>query len=230
MKMKLQREDLLLYAVTDRSWLKEKSLVKQVEEAVKAGVTLVQLREKEMPLQDQLLQAREIHDVTKHYGIPLIINDDIEVALAVQAEGVHLGQEDIELLDARERLGADKIIGISAHTVEEAITAQKNGADYIGVGAVFATTTKNDAKTVTRETLTAICDAVTIPVVAIGGISSDNILSLKGTGIAGVAVVSALFAQPEIGEAARTLALLAHQVVNEKKEIYQSKRIIKNIG
>jgi thiamine-phosphate pyrophosphorylase len=214
--MNLRKEDLLLYAVTDRSWLKDNSLVKQVEEAVKGGVTLVQLREKEMPLKEQLVQAREIHELTKRYGIPLIINDEIEIALAVQAEGVHLGQEDMELHDARARLGADKIIGISAHTVEEAIKAQNNGADYIGVGAVFATSTKDDAKAVTRETLAAICDAVSIPVVAIGGISYDNILSLKGTGIAGVAVVSALFAQPEIGEAARKLALLAHQVVNER--------------
>ncbi len=213
--MNIRRKDLLLYAVTDRSWLKGDSLIRQVREAVEAGVTLLQLREKELPFDELIALAEEIHEITKQYGIPLIINDNVEAALVVGAEGVHLGQEDMELQNARTRLGNDKIIGISAHTVEEAIKAQNSGADYIGTGAIFSTATKSDAHDVALQTLSAICSAVSIPVVAIGGITKENMQKLKGSGIAGVAVVSAIFAQPEIGRATKELADLAKQVIGE---------------
>ncbi len=209
------RKDYLLYAVTDRSWLKGDSLAKQVREALEAGVTLLQLREKDMPFEELVALAGEIHEITMQYGVPLIINDNVDLALAVGAEGIHLGQEDMKLGNARARLGKDKIIGISAHTVEEARRAQDNGADYIGTGAVFATTTKSDAHTVSLSTLSDICGAVTIPVVAIGGITKDNILQLKRTGIAGVAVISAIFARQEIGKATKELVGLARQVIEE---------------
>ncbi len=211
----MQRKDYLLYAVTDRSWLNGDSLVRQVKEALEGGVTLLQLREKDMPFEEFVALAKEIHEITMQYGVPLIINDNVEVAIAIGAEGVHLGQEDMELGHARARLGNDKIIGISAHTVEEARRAQDNGADYIGTGAVFTTTTKSDAHEVALRTLKDICSAVTIPVVAIGGITKDNITMLKGTGIVGVAVVSAIFASKEIGRATEELADLLRQVVEE---------------
>ncbi len=211
----MKRKDYLLYAVTDRSWLNGDSLVKKVRKALEGGVTLLQLREKDMPFEEFVALAREIHELTLQYGVPLIINDNVDVALAMGAEGVHLGQEDMELVNARAKLGKDKIIGISAHSVEEARRAQDNGADYIGTGAVYATTTKSDAHEVSLHTLTDICNSVTIPVVAIGGITRDNILKLKGTGIAGVAVVSAIFANNEVDRATRELAGLIQQVVEK---------------
>lgn len=211
----MQRKDYMLYAVTDRSWLNGDSLVRQVREALENGVTLLQLREKDMPFEEFVALAREIHEVTVQFGVPLIINDNVDVALTMGAEGVHLGQEDMELTNARARLGKDKVIGISAHSVEEARRAQASGADYIGTGAVFTTTTKGDAHEVSLRTLTEICNTVTIPVVAIGGITKDNILKLKGTGIAGVAVVSAIFASKEIVRATEELAGLIRQVVRE---------------
>jgi thiamine-phosphate pyrophosphorylase len=214
--MSIRRSDLLLYAVTDRTWLGEKSLASQVEEALKAGVTMLQYREKRLGNDEFIEQAREINQLAKQYHVPLIINDNVEAALAVDAAGVHLGQEDDELRSARERLGPDKIIGISVHTVEEAIIAQNNGADYLGVGAIFGTGTKPDAKHLSTDILKEICQSVTIPVVAIGGINKDNIMKLAGTGVDGIAVISAIFAEPDIAKATRELLLLAKNMI--KKE------------
>lgn len=211
--MKVARSTMLLYAVTDRAWLGNSTLAEQVEQAIKGGATLIQLREKHLDFEAFLNQAKELKKVTDRYKIPLIINDNIEVALACNADGVHVGQDDMAAGDVRARIGEDKIIGVSAETVEQAVQAEKDGADYLGVGAVFPTSTKLDTEPVTFDTLKAICSAVYIPVVAIGGIKEENIMQLKGSGIAGVAVVSAIFAQPDIEAAASRLAALAKKVV-----------------
>ncbi len=199
------RNAMQLYAVTDSSWLNGRTLPMVVEEAIRGGATFIQLREKNLSKDAMLALAREVKSVTDRYRIPYVINDDVEIAKRVDADGVHIGQQDTALTEARKILGPDKIIGVSAHTVEEALTAEKNGADYLGVGAVFGTSTKQDAGALPMETLRAICNAVTIPVVAIGGIHAGNLLQLKGTGIAGVAVVSAIFAADDIGKAAEEL-------------------------
>lgn len=211
--MKLDNSSMLLYAVTDRSWLCGRDLKEQVEEAVKAGVTFVQLREKDLSFDEFLLQALEVKKVTDKYHIPFVINDNIEVALACGADGVHVGQKDMAAGDVRERIGRDRILGVSAQTVEQAAAAEKSGADYLGVGAVFSTSTKPDANEVTFETLKAICNEVSIPVVAIGGINKGNILRLSGSGADGVAVVSAIFAQPDITVAVRDLRRLSSIMV-----------------
>ena len=213
--MKVADSSLLLYAVTDRTWLGDRSLADQVEEALKAGVTFIQLREKGLPLEAFLQQAKDIKEITDKYQIPFVINDNIEVALACNADGVHVGQSDMAAGDVRSRIGKGKVIGVSAETVEQAVIAEQNGADYLGVGAVFSTSTKLDADPVSYDTLKAICGAVSIPVVAIGGINRDNILKLAGSGVAGVAVVSALFAQPDITAATSELLELASQMVNK---------------
>ncbi len=194
-----------LYLVTDRTWLNGNLLENQVEEAMKNGVTFVQIREKKLQFEEFVSQAKKIKEITDKYSIPFVINDNIDVMLAVDADGVHIGQNDLELKKCRELLGDDKIIGVSTQTVEQAINAQKNGADYLGVGAVFSTSTKLDANNVSFDTVRAICEAVSIPVVAIGGISKDNLLELKGTGIDGVAVVSAILAAKEIDKATANL-------------------------
>ena len=213
--MKVDKSSMLLYAVTDRAWLGENSLTQQVEEAVKAGVTFVQLREKDLDYDAFLIQAKEIKRVTDKLKVPFVINDNIDVAIACNADGVHVGQKDMAAGDVRARLGADKIIGVSAQTVEQAVFAEKNGADYLGVGAVFSTSTKLDAETVSFDTLKEICNSVSIPVVAIGGISEQNILKLKGTGIDGIAVVSAIFAQKDIYSASQRLAELTREMLGE---------------
>ncbi|HWT27561.1 MAG TPA: thiamine phosphate synthase [Mobilitalea sp.] len=213
--MKIRKEDMLLYVVTDRTWLGENKLIDQVVEIVKAGATCIQLREKSMPLKDFIEEAREIKQITDAYKIPFIINDNVEVAAAVDADGVHLGQGDENIASVRKKLGKDKIIGLSVHNVEEALAAVEQGADYLGVGAVFETSTKKDAKALPLETLKAICDAVTIPVVAIGGISKQNILRLSGTGVDGAAVISAIFAQPDLTEATREMLRLANKLTNK---------------
>lgn len=212
--MNLQSEQLLLYAVTDRSRLGKRSLVQAVEEALKAGVTLVQYRDKELSQEELVAEAKKMHEVTKQYGIPLIINDDVEVAFRVEAEGVHLGQEDATIDYARRYLGPDKIIGVTAHTVAQAQAAQAAGADYIGAGAVFGSTTKNNTIPMSFDTLEAICNAVTIPVVAIGGITKENIMRLQGSGISGVAVVSAIFAAAYIGDATKELMVVARNIID----------------
>lgn len=209
--MKLNKNDLLLYAVTDRSWLKKNSLKEVVIEAIEGGTTFLQLREKNLALKAFVEEAKAIKKVTDKYKIPFVINDNVEVALAINADGVHIGQSDEELSLARKKLGDCKIIGVSVHTVEEAIKAEANGADYLGVGAMFITTSKEDAVSVSTEVLKNICNAVSIPVVAIGGISKNNIKTLTGTKISGVAVISAIFAQKNIKEASSELLELSKE-------------------
>ena len=199
------KEKLALYAVTDRHWLGNNTLYSQVEKAIKGGVSFVQLREKDLSHEEFLAEAKEIQKLCKKHNIPFIINDDVALAKEIDADGVHVGQSDMEAGSVRELLGDDKIIGVSARTVEEALLAEERGADYLGVGAVFPTSTNLDAKDVDFETLKAITSAVKIPVVAIGGITKDNIHELKGSGIVGVAVVSAIFAQEDIEKAAKEL-------------------------
>lgn len=200
-----RKEDLLLYAVTDRSWLNGETLYAQVEKALKGGVTFVQLREKALDEQAFLEEAKEIQKLCAQYHVPFVINDNVEIAAQIGADGVHVGQSDMEAGDVREKLGPDRIIGVSAQTVEQAVRAQERGADYLGVGAVFPTGSKADAVEVSHETVRAITEAVDIPVIAIGGITKDNVSELSGTGICGIAVISAIFAQEDIEGAARVL-------------------------
>lgn len=207
--MKCGEKNLRLYAVTDRSWLKDSALETQVEEALLGGATFVQLREKELDREAIRQEALRIRDLCRKYQVPFVIDDEVELALETDADGVHIGQSDMALRDAREQLGPEKIIGVSARTLEEALEAEQNGADYLGVGAVFSTSTKPDAADVSLETLSSICRAVSIPVVAIGGIKKENLPELAGTGIAGVAVVSAIFAAPDIRKAAEELRQLS---------------------
>ncbi len=215
-KMRIKKEDMQLYVVTDRSWLGENKLAAQVEEILKAGATLLQLREKDMTYEAFVEEAKEIKQLTDQYQIPFIINDRVDVARAVAAAGIHIGQDDGDIIATRELVGENMIIGVSVHTVEEAIEAQSKGADYIGVGAVFSTSTKKDANHVSHEILRKICAAVTIPVVAIGGITKDNILELTGTGVDGAAVISAIFACKDVGKATEELAKLAKRMVRRE--------------
>ena len=211
--MKCDKKDLLLYAVTDRSWLNGATLYEQVEEALKGGATFVQLREKELDQAHFLEEAIQIKELCKRYQVPFVINDNVDIALEMDADGVHVGQSDMEAGDVRAKLGPDKIIGVSAQTVEQAVLAQQRGADYLGVGAVFHTGSKADAEDGSHETLKAICQAVTIPVIAIGGISRQNVLELSGSGICGIAVISAIFAQPDIRSATAELKALTEEMV-----------------
>lgn len=211
--MSISKETMLLYGVTDRGSLHGKTLLQQVEESLKGGVTLVQLREKHLSFQEFLEEAKEMKELCHKYGVPLLINDNVEICIESGADGVHVGQKDMEAGAVREKLGKDKIIGVSARTVEQARAAQNAGADYLGVGAVFSTSTKEDAKPLDHEILKAITKAVDIPVVAIGGISSENVLELKGTGIDGVAVVSAIYGKENPKEAAENLKALVSEVV-----------------
>lgn len=197
--------DFSLYLVTDRKCLKGRNLKKSVEEAILGGATLVQLREKNCDSLELFDIAKEIKNVTDKYNVPLIINDRIDIAMAVDAAGVHLGQSDIPCIVARKILGNSKIIGVSAHDINEALKAQKDGATYIGCGAVFSTSTKNDVTTLKIQELKKIKEKVDIPVVAIGGINEKNILKLKETNINGVAVVSAILGKDNIKEATANL-------------------------
>lgn len=201
----MKQKDLLLYAVTDRRWLNGETLVSQVERAVQGGATFVQLREKTPDEAAFLEEALAVQKVCRKYGVPFVINDDVELARRIDADGVHVGQSDMEALSVRKLLGEGKIIGVSAQTVEQAVLAERHGADYLGVGAVFPTGSKDDAVEVSRETLAAICRAVSIPVIAIGGITRDNVTELAGSGICGIAVISAIFGKPDIAAAARDL-------------------------
>lgn len=198
-------ENLLLYAVTDRSWSAGTTLYAQVEAAIRGGATFVQLREKKLEEEAFLQEAVELQSLCKMHGVPFVVNDNVEIAIAMGADGVHVGQEDCQADVVRERIGPDKILGVSAQTVEQALLAERMGADYLGVGAVFPTSSKDDASEVSFETLREICEAVSIPVVAIGGIRADNVQKLRGSGICGVAVISALLAAPDIEAAAREL-------------------------
>lgn len=203
--MGVNKSDLLLYAVTDRSWLGGHTLYQDVEAAIKGGATFIQLREKKLDEEHFLEEAKEIKELCKKYRVPFVINDNVDIALAMDADGVHVGQSDMEAGMVREKLGPDKIIGVSAQTVEQAILAEQKGADYLGVGAVFPTGSKDDAVEVSHDTLKAICEAVQIPVIAIGGISTGNVMELSGSGICGIAVISAIFAKPDIETAAKEL-------------------------
>lgn len=207
--MRLDRDTLTLYAVTDRSWLSDRSLATDVEAAIRGGVTLVQLREKNLPEDEFLAEACEISALCKKHGVPFIINDNVGIAVRCGADGVHVGQSDTSPAEIRRLHGDSLIIGTTARTVEDAVAAEKNGADYLGVGALFPTSTKTDTHPVDAETLRMICAAVSIPVVAIGGINKHNMASLRGTGIAGAALVSAIFAARDIESECRELYRLA---------------------
>ena len=210
--MKCDKDTLLLYAVTDRAWTGSQPLARQVEAALQNGATCLQLREKALDPAAFREEARQMAVLCGRYGVPLIINDNVEVALACGAAGVHLGQQDMPIAQARRMAGPDLILGASAHTVQEALEAQAAGADYLGVGAVFSTSTKADASPLPLTTLREICAAVSIPVVAIGGITETNLLQLTGCGAAGVAVVSAIFGAPDPGAATARLVRLARQM------------------
>ena len=209
--MKFSKESLRLYAVTDRTWLNGRTLRQVVSEAISGGATTVQIREKNSGYEDFKFQALEIQTLCKENHIPFIVNDNVDLALDIDADGVHVGQSDMEAVRVRDLIGPDKILGVSASTVREAIEAERNGADYIGAGAVFQTGSKSDAVNVTHDVLREICSAVKIPVIAIGGINSGNIGELKGSGIAGVAVISAIFASQDIEKSARELLELSEK-------------------
>ena len=211
--MNCDKNDLVLYAVTDRSWLGDSSLYDQVESAIEGGATFIQLREKNLDEADFLSEAKEIQKLCREYKVPFVINDNVEIAAQIDADGVHVGQSDMEAGDVRKRLGPDKIIGVSAQTVEQALKAQEHGADYLGVGAVFPTGSKADATEVSHQTLKEICEAVDIPVIAIGGITKENVSELKESGICGIAVISAIFAQKDIRKAATELKQRVREIV-----------------
>ena len=211
--MKFDKHDLLLYAVTDRAWLGEATLAQQVEQAIQGGVSCVQLREKELDSAAFAQEAVQIRQLCRRYRVPFLINDNVDLALRCDADGVHVGQHDMAAAEARRRLGRDKILGVSVQTVEQAVAAQQQGADYLGVGAVFPTASKADADSVPYASLQAICQAVDIPVVAIGGIALSNVQQLAGSGICGIAVISAIFASPDIAQAAQQLRAAVTKVV-----------------
>lgn len=212
--MKFDRNYLRLYVVTDRTWLHGRSFLEQIETVLQSGATLLQLREKDLPEDEFLEEAKAVKRLTDRYGVPLIINDNVHIALASNAAGVHVGQQDMEAQNVRALLGENKIIGVTAKTIEQAQKAERAGADYLGSGAVFGTLTKPDALPMTMERLRDITQSVSIPVVAIGGIEEHNLMMLKGSGVAGAAVVSAVFAAEDVGAATKTLRALADEMVN----------------
>ncbi len=213
LKLKVNKNAMRLYVVTDRTWLGTNSLPDQVEQTIAAGATFIQLREKYLSYDEFVKAALEIKAVTDKYKIPFVINDDVNVAVKVNADGIHVGQSDLDARDVRQMIGEDKILGVSVQTVEQAKKAENSGADYLGVGAVFSTSTKDDADNVSLNTLKQICSAVNIPVVAIGGISENNILELAGSGVDGVAVISSIFANPDIKKATNKLLELSNKMV-----------------
>lgn len=220
LKLKLDneaiRKSMLLYAITDRGWLKEgETLEGVVEDVLKSGATFLQLREKIQGHEEIVEMAKKLQVLCKKYKVPFVVNDDIMAAKEMDADGVHIGQSDMEYTKAREILGPDKIIGVSAGNLQEAKEAERVGADYIGVGAVFHTDTKKDATSLTMDQLKEICEAVSIPVVAIGGISVDNALELKGTGVDGICVISAIFGSENPSEATKKLLDLSKKIVSE---------------
>ena len=211
--MNFDKHSLRLYAVTDRAWVGRQTLCQQVEAALQGGVTCVQLREKHLDRDAFLAEAKQICALCRRYGVPFIVNDDLDVALACGADGIHVGQDDMPAAEVRRRAGRRLIIGVSAHTPEEARLAEAAGADYLGAGAVFGSATKTDASLLTPAGLQAVCAAVHIPVVAIGGVNAGNILQLQGSGAAGAAVVSGIFGAPDITAACRELRALADTMV-----------------
>lgn len=220
-KTNADRKNLQLYAITDSHWLNGRTLYSVVKESLEGGVTFLQLREKELDEEHFLEEARELQKLCREYQVPFVINDNVDIAAAINADGVHVGQSDMEAGDVRVRLGPDKIIGVTVKTVEQAVLAQERGADYLGVGAVFHTDSKADAKEISFDTLKDICKAVSIPVVAIGGITEENVRELAGSGICGIAVISAIYAQGDIKKAAENLKnetcrMLAAEITEEK--------------
>ncbi|WP_304584143.1 thiamine phosphate synthase [Acutalibacter muris] len=211
--MKCDKRHMQLYAVTDRTWVGKQTLYEQVEAALKGGVTCVQLREKELDEAAFLQEAKDICALCRRYNVPFIINDNVEIAIACGADGIHVGQEDMAAGEVRRRVGDGMILGVSVHTVEEARQAVQDGADYLGLGAVFPTSTKTDVEQMSSETLQTICNAVDVPIVAIGGINRDNLLKLAGSGVDGVALVSAIFSAEDIEEACRELRALSERMV-----------------
>ena len=212
--MKCDKKAMLLYAVTDRAWEGKQSLYQQVESALKGGATCVQLREKELDEETFYEEAVAISALCRQYGVPFFINDNVEIAVKCHADGIHVGQEDMAAAQVRQRVGDGMMIGVSVHSVEEALEAVKNGADCLGVGAMFSTSTKTDINVLSKETLRDICAAVDIPVVAIGGIHKSNLSQLAGTGVDGVALVSAIFAADDIESECHLLRKLAEEMVN----------------
>ena len=206
-------ESLLLYAVTDRHWLGDRTLYDVVRESLDGGVTFLQLREKDLDDETFFREAVRLRDMAREYGVPFVINDNVDIAVRMDADGVHVGQSDMEAGDVRALIGPDKILGVSAQTVEQAVLAEKRGADYLGVGAVFPTGSKDDADDVSFETLKAICEAVSIPVVAIGGITAENTPQLAGSGICGIAVISAIYGQKDIYKATASLKKITRELV-----------------
>lgn len=211
--MKFHKDMLLLYAITDQAFAGEKNLLQQIEEALASGVTFLQLREKNMDRQEFLKEAIAVRKLTRQYGVPFIINDDVDIAIECDADGVHVGQEDLTAAKVRSRIGPDRILGVTAKTTDQAVKAWKDGADYLGSGAVFPSPTKKNAIGITMEQLSAICRSVPIPVTAIGGITYENVSLLQGTGISGVSVVSGIFGQPDIPAAVRALKKEVRKVV-----------------
>ena len=209
------RHGMLLYAVTDQSWLKEgQSLLSVCEDVLANGATFLQIREKDLNKNSFETEAAKLKALCAKHNVPFVVNDSVEIALAIEADGVHVGQSDIRGRDIRSLIGQDKILGISAGSVAEAVAAEHAGADYIGVGAVFGTSTKKNARHLTVEKLKEISSSVSIPVVAIGGINAKNLMELRGSGVDGVAVVSAIFAAEDPGSATARLLALAGELVN----------------
>ncbi|MCE5195923.1 MAG: thiamine phosphate synthase [Negativicutes bacterium] len=215
--MNVAKDALLLYAVTDRTWLTDQTLAQAVEASLQGGVTFLQLREKNLDFPSFLREACCLKTLAAAYHVPFVINDSLEIALACGADGVHLGQSDQSVRQARALLGDRKIIGASVQTVAQAKQAQAEGADYLGAGAVFPTASKQDATALTLGRLQAICQAVRLPVVAIGGIRQQNILQLAGSGIAGAAMISAIYAEPDIRAAAAQMKMLCQQLTAKGK-------------
>ena len=218
MQMKAEMRDklaqsLLLYAVTDRHWLGDRTLYEVVRESLEGGVTFLQLREKDLDDENFYKEAVRLQEMAREYGVPFVVNDNVDIAVRMDADGVHVGQSDMEAGDVRALIGPDKILGVSAQTVEQAVLAEKRGADYLGVGAVFPTGSKDDAVEVSHETLKAICEAVSIPVVAIGGITVNNTPELAGSGICGIAVISAIYGQKDIYQATVSLKKVTEEMV-----------------
>lgn len=211
--MKCDKKHMLLYAVTDRAWTGKQTLYEQVEDALKGGVTCVQLREKDLCEEDFLAEALALAALCRKYNVPFFINDNVDIAIKCQADGIHVGQSDMETAQVRQCVGEKMMIGVSVHSVEEALEAVRNGADCLGVGAMFSTSTKSDAELVSMNTLQDICHAVDIPVVAIGGIGMSNLMDLAGTGVDGVALVSAIFAAEDIEMECRKLRALSEEMI-----------------
>lgn len=214
--MKLCNKNLLLYAVTDRHWTGKHSLTEQIESALKGGITFLQLREKNLCYVDFLTEAIQVKKLCDKYQVPMVINDEVSIATEIDADGVHVGQEDMNPARVREIIGDEKILGVSVSTVDQALKAESAGADYLGVGAVFPTGSKDDAEDVSHKTLKEICDAVKIPVVAIGGITPDNVMKLSNSGISGIAVISAIFAQADIEHATKKLKAATAKTVKHR--------------